>query len=73
MRSVCKNCNKPILNPVNNCFCWWREKVEEFRKEVKRLEDIKSPIQLLDTSKNFVIWLEGKTKKVGKNKIKKSL
>ena len=35
-------------------------KNEEFIKEVKRLEDIKSPILMLDTSKNFIIWLKDK-------------
>lgn len=35
-------------------------KNEEFRKEVKRLENIKSPILMLDTSKNFIIWLKDK-------------
>lgn len=36
------------------------KEVKEFRKEVKRLEDINSPIQMLDTSKNFFIILKDK-------------
>ena len=68
MISVCKNCNKPILNPVDNCFCWWREQVvnfieEEYPKGTKDRGKVTVMITL------FILWLEkNKELKVAKDK-----
>lgn len=45
--------------------------VKEFRSKIKRLEDKKSPIQVLDTSKNFLIFFKKKylKEKYGREKI----
>ena len=51
--SVCNNCHKVIALPLENCFCWWRERAREFIEE-----DSEAGMDAL----RFIDWLEKRTK-----------